>query len=141
MIMLSVHERIGEENDQSINRISMIPLTQKLKGYQLLIKEEEFDKFLSISEDPQEVEELASLIKDLDQKLTGRTLHQNFYTEYALSFLTEGEALIYLADDGYSRLTLSLHADHPLRIDRGLSTDRVIKKWNALKCPTNNTSS
>lgn len=105
-----------------------------LKAYLMarhrLYEAEDYDALLGSMENPKEVRRLAGLIGDVDEYLTDkRRPLDSRYDGDALTLLEEGRAVIHLSDGGYSRLTLAFDIPHVLWIDRGLSSAKVVERW------------
>ncbi|MAG24179.1 hypothetical protein CMI47_01240 [Candidatus Pacearchaeota archaeon] len=85
-------------------------------------------------EDPDTLAGLVELIRNADYELTGKiSKHLGAYESDARGVLEGRNEVVHLADGGWSRLTLSLHHPQLMWIDRGASTDRVVKAWDAFQ--------
>lgn len=99
-----------------------------------LFESENYDVLIEKAESPKEVSRLSRMIGDVDEYLTGnRRPSDSRYNRDASELLEGGRPVIHLSDGGYSRLTLSMDRKPHMWIDKGISTKRVVEKWEISK--------
>jgi hypothetical protein len=78
-------------------------------------------------------QELASKMKEADEFLTGKPHRGRLpYFDYAKQLLSFTDVIMHLADDGYSRLRVSLFGPPFLVLDKGNSLENVVNNWNSV---------
>ena len=77
---------------------------------------------------------LANLLQSVDEALTGHPkTGRPMYREYAKKVLEFEPVVVHLADDGYSRLVVSILEEPYLRLDAHSSLPGVVENWKLLK--------
>ena len=71
-------------------------------------------------------------VRVLDEYLTGHTENRRGDDRRWTELVEQMDVVFYLSDGGYSRLVLDLY-DGKFGLDRGLSTKRVLERWDALE--------
>jgi hypothetical protein len=94
-----------------------------------LYEAEDYDKLGEIMESLTDLQRMMQLMGDADEHLTGKRLPEDQYKNSAEAVLQAENAVMHLADGGYSRLTVSYSQPPHLWIDERLSSPKVVERF------------
>tara|TARA_Y100000114_G_C11493716_1_gene201069 strand:+ start:56 stop:463 length:408 start_codon:yes stop_codon:yes gene_type:complete len=104
-------------------------LRSYLVGLYRLYEAENYDKLGEIMESPEDLQRMMRLMGDVDEYLTGKRLPEEQYKNSATAVLQAENAVMHLADGGYSRLTVSFSQPPHLWMDERISRPQAVERF------------
>jgi hypothetical protein len=106
---------------------------ERLRSYLInlytLYETEDYDKLIEIIESPEDLQRMMQLMGDVDEYLTDKRRPEEQYKNNATAVLQAENAVMHLADGGYSRLTVSFSQPPHLWMDEGLSRPKAVERF------------
>ena len=120
------------ENFRKFLTEEMNPI-ERLRNYLIdlhtLYEAEDYDKLGEIMESPEDLHKMMQLMANVDEYLTDKRLPEEQYKNSATAVLQAENAVMHLADGGYSRLTVSFSQPPHLWMDERISRPQAVKRF------------